>query len=212
MTTKISELPDAQSIGYANPATATGQYLIPSGSRAAPGLAFGNDPNTGITNGPGEGMEFVSNGAQIMRIQDGRMVMDAILFANGHKLWCASGFYMHATGDFTMTHDSGGNTAGGVGSVTTNRGASGTVTITLAPGADYGAFTNAGRVLRAMRVASQALRIKPHSGAAFMRASGTVEANDKYLELGSNGALLEVMWDGTNWLCLAERGTINVET
>lgn len=86
----------------------------------------------------------------------------------------------------------------------TNRGASGTVTLTLnAP--------TSGETYTFLRVANQTLRIEPSTGAAFFRASGTVETADKYLELASTGALITVLWDGTNWLVLSERGTINVE-
>jgi hypothetical protein len=86
----------------------------------------------------------------------------------------------------------------------TNRGASGTVTLTMSSPTSAETYTF-------MRVANQSLRIEPHSGASFFRASGTTEAADKYLELGSTGALITIMWDGTNWLLLDERGTINVE-
>lgn len=89
------------------------------------------------------------------------------------------------------------------GEVLTNRGATGTVTIS--PSASTGtSFTF-------FRVASQAFRIEPGASIGFRRADGTLEANGKYLELGSNGALVTILYDGTEWLVMSERGTINVE-
>lgn len=87
--------------------------------------------------------------------------------------------------------------------VITNRGATGTVTIS--PSASLGtSFTF-------FRVASQAFRIEPGASIGFRRADGTLEANGKYLELASNGALVTILYDGTEWLVMSERGTINVE-
>jgi hypothetical protein len=93
-------------------------------------------------------------------------------------------------------------TEGNAGHTITNRGATGTVTRTLQSFTDNLTF---------IRIASQALRIEPPAGGRFLRANGTLEAVDKYLELASDGALLTLQNDGTNWLCVAERGTITVE-
>jgi hypothetical protein len=91
---------------------------------------------------------------------------------------------------------------GSAGKVITNRGASGTVTRTLQT---Y--TTN----IRYVRIASELFRIEPPSGKAFLRADGTLEDADKYLELASDGAMIHVHYDGVNVICLQERGTINVE-
>jgi|694.fasta_scaffold97574_2 hypothetical protein len=88
------------------------------------------------------------------------------------------------------------------GRLITNRGATGTVTRTLQTFTDNQIF---------VRIASQALRVKPSTGAAFLRLNGTLETADKYLELGSNGATLEVVYDGTNYVCIRESGTITVQ-
>lgn len=212
MSTKISELPDAQSVGWGNPATATGQVLAPTGTVGAPGFAFGADTDTGMLL-EGSNLRLVLGGVRWLSITSNLISPGAnptTLAGFGQKLWLWNGDLKAATANFTVTQDGSGNSGGGIGGLVTNRGATGTVTMTLDPAAGTGASGTA-VIVRAMRVANQALRIKPHSGAAFYRAGGTTESADKYLELGSNGAMLEVMWDGTNWLCTFERGTINVE-
>jgi hypothetical protein len=89
------------------------------------------------------------------------------------------------------------------GVVITNRGATGAVMRTLA-----GAYVDN---LVIERIANFAFRIKPHAGGSFLRADGTVTTPDKYLELGSNGAMIAITHDGTNFICTAERGTITME-
>lgn len=62
-----------------------------------------------------------------------------------------------------------------------------------------------------MRIAAHAFRIKPSAGKSFRRLDGTLETADKYLELGSTGASIEVVYDGTEYVILRESGTITVE-
>jgi hypothetical protein len=83
-----------------------------------------------------------------------------------------------------------------------NRGASATVTRTLATFVTPIWFT---------RIATQTLRIQPSSGKAFLRADGTVTTADKYLSLDSDGASVLIVYDGTNYVCLTERGTLSVQ-
>jgi len=94
-------------------------------------------------------------------------------------------------------------TTQGGGCVNTNRGASGTVTFTL------NATPDTGDTYRFMRVAAQALRVDPQSGdALFYNGAQTA---GKYIELQSDGAIIEVTWDGTNWLVTPINGTLAME-
>lgn len=93
------------------------------------------------------------------------------------------------------------------GALITNRGATGTVTLTL-PKASY----SPGIRFRFVRVAAQAVRVNPQDADQLMDTDGTLLTAGFYQELGSTGATLEYVSDGTNWINVAERGTINDET
>lgn len=94
--------------------------------------------------------------------------------------------------------------------VITNRGATGMMTHTL--NRYYVGPGGRGNDFAFFRVASHAMRIAPTLGPeSFRRADGSLTTAGKYLELASDGAMLVILFDGTEWLCLYERGTINVE-
>ena len=86
----------------------------------------------------------------------------------------------------------------------TNRGASGTGTLTLP---DPSTCPKA--KVRFVRVASQALRVDPSATGQILDTDGTALTAGFYQELGSDGAVLELVSDGTNWVNIYERGTIN---
>lgn len=103
------------------------------------------------------------------------------------------------TASATLTHRENG-------ALITNRGATGTITLTLptaahSPGIRY----------RFLRIATQAVRIDPPTTDQIMDVDGSLLVAGKYQELGTDGATLEFVSDGTNWINLAERGTINNE-
>ncbi|MGA0270487.1 MAG: hypothetical protein ACO3ME_09340 [Ilumatobacteraceae bacterium] len=93
------------------------------------------------------------------------------------------------------------------GGLLTNRGAAGTVTLTLPPGGGIAVGTN--YTLR--RIASFAFRVDPQAG-DNLRYSGGAMAAGEYLELASNEATCRITWDGTEWLVDQESGTLTEET
>lgn len=88
----------------------------------------------------------------------------------------------------------------------TNRGASTTVTDTLPTAGD-----KTGYEVMFVRIATQAFRVDPGDGQTFTNTDGSTTTSGKYKELGSDGALLHVLWDGSSWLILNERGTVTDE-
>jgi hypothetical protein len=103
------------------------------------------------------------------------------------------------TADRTLTVDYSGG-------LVTNRGASGTVDVTLPAVA-----VAKGMEVTFMRVAAQTLRVSPATGERMMKADGSLAAVSKGLELATDGAAIRVESDGTNWLMSQSRGTINEE-
>jgi len=87
----------------------------------------------------------------------------------------------------------------------TNRGASGVVVLSL-PAAPV-----SGTWFTFIRVAAFALRIDPDASDAILYSSGLM-ANGEYLELASVQAKITVVWDGTNWICEEEYGSLLEET
>ncbi len=92
------------------------------------------------------------------------------------------------------------------GPLITNRGATGTIVLTL-PKASY----SKGMRYRFLRIAAQAVQINPQDADQIMDVDGTLLTAGAYQQLGSNGATLDFESDGTNWVNMAERGTINNE-
>lgn len=89
----------------------------------------------------------------------------------------------------------------------TNRGATGTIVLTL-PKAAY----SKGIRYRFLRVATQAVQVNPDDDDQILDTDGTALTAGFHQELGSDGAMLEVESDGTVWANVGERGTINNET
>jgi hypothetical protein len=93
------------------------------------------------------------------------------------------------------------------GALVTNRGAAGTLVLKLKK-----ASHRKGVGFRFLRIANHAVQIEPEEATdQLMDVDGTLLAAGNYQELGSNGASIEFVSDGTNWVNVAERGTINNE-
>lgn len=170
--------------------SSTGQVIAGgNGSTSAPAFR-GTDANTGINFNSGSGWIIMcANGTEPALFTSGGTFFSEPF--SGRRIVAAR------IADATISNYFSNE-------YVTNRGASGTVTLTLNT-------PTAGEIYTFLRVTNQTLRVEPSAGKAFFRADGTVETADKYLELGSQGALITVLYDGTNWLCLTERGTITVE-
>lgn len=90
------------------------------------------------------------------------------------------------------------------GALITNRGASGTIVVVLPPG-------EKGLRMRFLRVGANAMRIEPQATEQVEDVDGAALTAGNYQELGDDGAMLEYIHDGTNWMHVYERGTINNE-
>lgn len=88
----------------------------------------------------------------------------------------------------------------------TNRGATGTVTLTLPAAAAW-----KGQICRFHRLASFAVRLDPAGTEQFVGTNGALSTAGKYKELGDDGAWLELVSDGTNIFITSSNGTINDE-
>lgn len=88
----------------------------------------------------------------------------------------------------------------------TNRGATGTVTLTLPAASKW-----KGQVARFHRLAAFAVRIDPAGSEQFVNTNGALSTAGKYKELGDDGAWLELVSDGTNIFITSSNGTINNE-
>jgi len=147
----------------------------------------------GSVGGTLRAINFTFDGNNRMAVNTGGVTMNGTLLVNNNAFWGGVAVTRARTSD---------GTEGEADTYITNRGASATVTRTMVTYVTPLWFK---------RVATQAFRIAPSSGHRFLRLNGTLEAADKYLELGSDGATLMLVWDGTNYLCLSESGTINVQ-
>lgn len=87
----------------------------------------------------------------------------------------------------------------------TNRGAAGTVVLTLPP------VANKRMKFTFLRVASQALRVDPDGAEKFLNADGSQSTAGFYKELATDGAELVIQSDGVNWVILYSRGTVSDE-
>lgn len=103
------------------------------------------------------------------------------------------------TASSTLTHQENG-------ALITNRGAAATTTHAL-PKASH----SKGIRYRFLRVAAFAVRVDPQATDQIMDVNGALFVAGKYQELGTDGATLDYVSDGTNWVNVAERGTINDE-
>lgn len=102
------------------------------------------------------------------------------------------------TADVTLTPDRLG--------FHTNRGATGTVVITLPAAAKW-----KGQMVRFHRLAAFAVRIDPAGTEQFVNTNGALSTAGKYKELADNGAWLELVSDGTNLFITGTNGTVNNE-
>lgn len=98
-------------------------------------------------------------------------------------------------------------TSANSGSLSTNRGAAGVVTMALPVVAGLPVGTN----FLFRRLASFAFRVDPQVG-DHLRYSAGAMSNGEYLEMASNEATFRVVWDGTEWLVDQENGTLTEET
>ncbi|WP_146151896.1 hypothetical protein [Ahniella affigens] len=168
----------------------TNPVRLPAGNASSP--AIGKDDSGLIfDNGIDGAVQVVSNSSSV-----------AILASNGNQFPTQTTFRRRVS-SMGFSTEVGPN----LRALMTNRGATGLVTWTLN---QY--FFLDGTEFEALRIEPHAVRLVGLLGTErFLRADGSLTAAGKYIELGSVGALLRVCWDGTHWLCLSERGTINVE-
>ncbi len=123
---------------------------------------------------------------------DYNLIIDGELFAH-------YGIENHTAG-VTLTEDEARK-------INFNTGAAGTVTITLPTGVDNGVS------YKFIRVATQAFRVDPNAADNIVYSGGAM-ANGEYLELASDGAKLELVYDSANtqWNATLEFGTLTEET
>lgn len=84
------------------------------------------------------------------------------------------------------------------GAIVTNKGASGTVTITAPSGT-----VPIGWHVTLACMAAQALRFDPKPDTAAVYIKGGAQTAGKYVSITDEADFMEFVWDGTDWLCIA---------
>lgn len=171
-----------------------------AGAVGAPTYSFTSDADTGIYNRTANELTFGTAGAERIRLSSGSIWFQAggSGTAGGVVVRGANRLTAAVTSDATE-----GNSDSNL--VYTNRGAVATVTRTLPATPPLGYHATY------WRLATQTLRVDPGTTNAFRRADNTATTGGKYIELTTNGSMIELVWDGTEWLLITERGVLLME-
>lgn len=202
-TTKISELPAAQNVGWVD-GTAGGVIKAPNGAVGGPAFSFQTDPDCGMYRIGANNYGFAVQGFAAITI-DNTWANFAGVGING----TGGPITNYRAANFNRTTDvnlSVNSVDGGPASLVTHTGAAGEVIFTLPStiwaGTGYSFVVNT----------AQYLQVKANTG--FVIYNGTsVSASAGYIRSNAKGSTLTIVLGNTNeWYVMAITGTWTVDS